>query len=131
MGLTFAPKGVAARLQFSTARAGKNIVWEYSRRLIGGSIVALSPVGDHFKTKCIVAVIAARPLDQVKQQPHQVDVFFAHVEDAHFDRQQEWIMVEPRTGYYESLRHTMIALQKMTTEKYVIIMMFGWNFLID
>ncbi|KKA19844.1 hypothetical protein T310_6168 [Rasamsonia emersonii CBS 393.64] len=121
IGVTFAPKGVAARLQFSTARAGKNIVWEYSRRLMSGSIVALSPVQDHFKSKCVVAVVAARPLEQVKQQPHQVDIFFARVEDAQFDVQQEWIMVEPRTGYYESVRYTMTALQRMTNERFPLV----------
>lgn len=86
---------------------------------MSGSIVALSPVQDHFKSKCVVAVVAARPLEQVKQQPHQVDIFFARVEDAQFDVQQEWLMVEPRTGYYESGRYTMTALQRMTNERFV------------
>ncbi|KAL2002464.1 hypothetical protein VTN02DRAFT_6731 [Thermoascus thermophilus] len=117
-GVTFAQRGLAVRVQFSTARAGKNIVWEYSKRLISGSIVALSPANDLFQSKCVVAVVAARPLDGVKQQPPQVDLFFARAEDADFDPQREWVMVEARTGYYEASRHTMTALQRMTMESF-------------
>ncbi|KAE8146473.1 P-loop containing nucleoside triphosphate hydrolase protein [Aspergillus avenaceus] len=117
-GITFAQQGMAFRIRFSTHRAGKSIVWEYSKRLIAGSIVALSPADDLFKTKCVIAIVAARPLEGVKQQPPEVDIYFARPEDAAFDPQQEWIMVEAKTGYYESARHTMTALQKMNTEKF-------------
>ncbi|ODH26661.1 hypothetical protein ACO22_04493 [Paracoccidioides brasiliensis] len=66
VGLTCADAGVAVKIQFSTARAGKNIVWEYSSRLITGNIVTLTPANDMFKSKCIVAVVAARPLEEIK-----------------------------------------------------------------
>lgn len=117
VGITFAQKGMAFRVQFSTNRAGKNIVWEYSKRLISGTVVALSPARDCFRTKCVIAVVAARPLEGVKLQPAEVDLYFARAEDAEFDPQKEWIMVESRTGYYESARHTMTALQKMAKEE--------------
>lgn len=84
---------------------------------MGGTIVALSPAHDCFRSECAVAVVAARPLDGVKLQPPEVDIFFAHPEEVDFDPQQEWIMVEARSGYYESSRHTMTALQKMHKEK--------------
>lgn len=116
-GITFAQKGVAVKVRFSTARAGKNIVWEYTKRLMSGTIVALSPANDCFQSKCVVAVVAARPLEGVKQQPPEIDLLFARAEDADFDPQQEWIMVEAKTGYYEAHRHTMTALQKMATER--------------
>lgn len=116
-GITFAQKGVAIKVRFSTARAGKNIVWEYSKRLISGNIVALSPSSDCFQSKCAVAVVAARPLEGVKQQPPEIDLLFSRAEDADFDPQQEWIMVEAKTGYYEAHRHTMTALQKMARER--------------
>ncbi|KAI9930023.1 hypothetical protein MW887_011833 [Aspergillus wentii] len=93
-GLTFAQQGLAFRLHFSTTRAGKNI------------------------DECIIAVVAARPLEGVKKLPREIDVFFARPEEANFDPQLEWIMVEARTGYYESLRHTMTALQKMNHESF-------------
>ena len=117
IGLTFAQRGVAFRIRFSTARAGKNIVWDYSKRLISGSIVALTPADDYFQTKCIVGTVAARPLDDVKKQPPEVDIFFARAEDGEFDPHKEWTMVESRDGYYEASRHTMSALQKMSAER--------------
>lgn len=117
VGITFAQKGLAFRIQFSTNRSGKNIVWEYSKRLMSGTIVALSPVQDYFRRECIVAVVAARPLEGVKMQPAEVDLYFSRSEDVHFDPQQEWVMVESRSGYYESARHTMTALQRMAREE--------------
>lgn len=104
-------------MQFSTERAGKKIVWDYSKRLTSGTIVALSPANDVFNTKCVVAVVAARPLESLKIHPPEVDLFFACAEDAEFDYQQEWIMVESRSGYYEASRHTMAALQKLSSER--------------
>jgi helicase required for RNAi-mediated heterochromatin assembly 1 len=115
-GITLSPKGVATKISFSTARAGKNIVWEYSSRLITGSMVALSPAEDCFQTRCLVAVVAARPLEQLKSRPRQIDIFFADTNNAPFDPQQEWIMVQPRSGYFESNRHTMKTLQVMNNE---------------
>ncbi|PYH98676.1 DEAD box helicase [Aspergillus ellipticus CBS 707.79] len=117
-GITFAQRGLGFRVQFSTSRAGKNIAWEYSKRLISGSIVALSPANDGFKNKCVVAIVAARPLENVAQNPSQIDIFFARPEDTDFDPHKEWIMVEAKDGYYESARHTMTALQKLHEEKF-------------
>lgn len=79
--------------------------------------MALSPARDSFKNKCVVAVVAARPLEGVKQHPPEIDILFARPEDADFDPQKEWIMVQAKNGYYESVRHTMKALQKMSREK--------------
>lgn len=117
VGITCAQAGIAVRVQFSVARAGKNIVWEYSQRLTSGKIVALTPAKDAFRTRCIVAVVAARPLEGLKSQPCEIDLFFANADDAEFDCQQEWLMVESRNGYYEALRHTLTALQKMSSER--------------
>lgn len=82
-----------------------------------GSLVALSPAKDCFKTQCVVAVIAARPLENVKKLPPEVDIFFAQPEEAEFDPHKEWIMIEARHGYYEASRHTMTALQKLSRER--------------
>ncbi|RLL98124.1 hypothetical protein CFD26_105657 [Aspergillus turcosus] len=102
----------------SDEESGKKIVWEYSKRLITGSVVALSPASDSFRSKCVIAVVAARPLEGVKQEPPEIDIFFSQPEDADFDPHQEWIMVEARTGYYEALRHTMTALQRLNRERF-------------
>ncbi|KAK9642316.1 hypothetical protein HCH54_007750 [Aspergillus fumigatus] len=117
-GITFAQTGIAFRIRFSTNRSGEKIVWEYSKRLIAGSVVALSPASDAFRSKCVIAVVAARPLEGVKQEPPEVDIFFAQPGNANFDPHQEWIMVEARTGYYEAIRHTMTALQRLNRERF-------------
>ncbi|KAK2756551.1 hypothetical protein FQN54_005444 [Arachnomyces sp. PD_36] len=118
IGMTYTYDGIALRVQFSTARSGKNIVWEYSKRLVAGSIVALTPSRDNFSTKCVVAIVAARPLEGVKATPSEVDLYFALPEDVDFDTQQEWTMIEAKSGYYESARHTLTALQKMSKESF-------------
>lgn len=117
VGVTCAHTGVGFRIQFSTRRAGKNIVWDYSSRLISGSIVALSPADDAFQSKCIIAVVAARQLDRVKQQPPEIDIFWARPNETEFDPQVEWIMVEARNSYYEASRYTLRALQKLSGER--------------
>lgn len=115
-GITLGNAGVAARITFSTQRAGKNIVWEYSKRLITGNMVALSPADDAFQSKCVLAIVAARPLEQLKGDVPEVDIYFARPEDADFDPQKEWLMVEAKAGYFEAHRHTLMALQKMSRE---------------
>jgi helicase required for RNAi-mediated heterochromatin assembly 1 len=115
-GFTFSPQGIAAKVSFSYKRAGKKIIWEQSKRLISGSLVALSPAVDGFQTTCVVAVVAARPLDGVKHTPPEIDIFFGSPEEIHMDPQQEWVMIEAKTGYYEAARHTLVALQKLTGE---------------
>ena len=116
-GITFAPQGIAFRVEFSTRRAGKRIRWEQSKRLISGSIVALTPVDDMFQRLCLVAVVAARPVEGLKVTPPSIDLFFGSHEETEVDPQQEWVMVEARQGYYEAHRHTLRALQKMSTER--------------
>ena len=80
------PVGPAFRVEFSTERAGKQIRWEQSKRLMQGSLVAISSHKDLFRTSCKVAVIAARPLvGGVDQNPPQVDIFWGNNNDAVFD----------------------------------------------
>lgn len=116
--LTFSNKGLGVRVSFSLTRVGKNIRWEQSKRLISGSLVALTPTNDMFKSKCIVAVVAARPLDGVRLNPPELDLFFAQPKDLNLDPDIEWFMVEERSSFFEAQRHTLIALQKMTREAF-------------
>lgn len=115
-GFTFARAGVAARITFSTARAGCRINWQSSSRLIAGSILALTPAKDKFVTKCVVAIVAARPKAGVECNPPEIDIYFSRPDDVEIDPQTEWLMVEAKKGFYESMRHTMRALQKMSGE---------------
>ena len=65
----------------------------------------------------MIAIVAARPLEGVQQHPPEIDLFFSRPDDFDFDPHKEWIMVEAKDGYYESTRHTMTALQKLSQEK--------------
>ncbi|ETN40525.1 uncharacterized protein HMPREF1541_04802 [Cyphellophora europaea CBS 101466] len=118
VGFTFSHAGIAARIQFSTYRAQRRILWQGSKRLVSGGLVALTPRDDKFATKCTVAVVAARPLEGLQQNPPEIDLFFIRPEDIEIDPQQEWIMIEAKTGYYEAYRHTLRALQKMSKETF-------------
>jgi len=117
-GMKLSPVGPAFRVEFSTERAGKQIRWEQSKRLMQGTLVAISSHKDSFRTSCKVAVIAARPLvGGVDQNPPQVDIFWGDNNDAVFDPDEHYIMVEARTGYFEASRHMLIAIQKLMTER--------------
>ncbi|KAF2431430.1 P-loop containing nucleoside triphosphate hydrolase protein [Tothia fuscella] len=116
--MTFSVRGLAIRVAFSLGKVGKNIRWEQSKRLITGSLVALSPSQDMFKTKCIIAVVAARPLVGLQSNPPEIDLFFARPEDIEIDPQMEFVMVEERASFFEATRHTMLALQKMMGESF-------------
>lgn len=116
-GLTFANSGIAARITFSLRRVGKKVNWEQSKRLLTGAIVALTPARDMFQSICHVAVIAARPIAGLEQNPPEIDVFFGTPGELEIDPQEEWLMVESRNGFYEGHRHTLQGLQKLAKEK--------------
>ena len=117
-GFTFSQLGIAARIRFSTVRAGRNILWSASKRLTSGTLVALFPADDKLQQKCIVALVAARPGEGLKSNPPEIDLYFCRPEDTEMDPQQEWVMVEAKTGYYEAYRHTLRALQKLSNEDF-------------
>lgn len=116
-GITVATQGLAVRVSFSLRRAEKKIRWEQARRLRSGGIVALTPADDNFRSICCVAIVAARPLVGLQQDPPVIDLFFGNVDDLEIDPQREWVMVEAKKGYYESHRHALRALQKLFMER--------------
>ncbi|KAL9011706.1 MAG: hypothetical protein Q9173_003471 [Seirophora scorigena] len=101
-GLTFAHGGVAARVTFSLRRAEKKILWEQSKRLAQGTLIALSTAQDMFKTL----------------NPPEIDIFFGSPDEIEIDPQQEWVMVESSIGYFEAYRHTLLSLQKIAAEPF-------------
>ncbi|KAH7063112.1 putative DEAD box helicase [Macrophomina phaseolina] len=117
-GFTFSTRGLAARIQFSLSRSGKKIHWEQSKRLITGTLLALTPEDDCFQTQCVMAVVAARPLANLIQDPPGIDILFARSDEVEFDPGKSWLMVEERTGYFEGTRHTLRALQKLMREPF-------------
>ncbi|KAK4944466.1 hypothetical protein LTR10_016140 [Elasticomyces elasticus] len=120
VGFTFARRGLAARIQFSTKRAGKRISWQTSKRLVSGSIVALFRAKDKLTdlNGLVVAVVAARPLAGVLAEPPEIDIYFSSPEAIQIDPQEEWLMIEAKQGYFEAYRHTLRALQKLSQETF-------------
>ena len=96
---------------------GKKIIWEQSKRLKQGSIIALTLPDDGFKTLCLVGVVAGRPLAGLEQNPPEIDIFFAAPNEIEIDPHQEWLMVESRNGYFEGYRHPLLGLQKLAKER--------------
>lgn len=70
------------------------------------------------KSKCKVAIVAARPLELVQRHPPELDLFFGRGEDVDVDCTQDWIMIEERSSFFEARRHTLVALQRMVDEKF-------------
>lgn len=117
MGYTFSNLGPAPCIEFSYERSGKKILWSQSKRLQQGTLIALSPASDKFRTICKIATVAARPLSAVEQNPPQIDLFWGSIGDAEFDPSEEYIMIEARSGYFEANRHMLVAMQKLMTEE--------------
>jgi helicase required for RNAi-mediated heterochromatin assembly 1 len=112
-------RGLAIRVAFSLKRVKKYIHWKQSKRLISGTVVALSPVEDGFKYKCVLATVAARPLSALEvANPPELDLFVARPQDLEIDPTQRWIMVECRSSFFEASRHTLLALQHMVREPF-------------
>lgn len=114
-GFTFSEKGIGAKISFTLNRVGKNILWKQSKRLITGSLVVLVPLDDIMAFK--VATVAARPIEGLECSPPEVHIYFARPDDIEIDTLREYVMIEERSGYFEAERYTLMALQKMTTEK--------------
>lgn len=112
------PRGIAIRVTFSLFRTGKKILWEQSKRLITGGLVVLTPANDRFKTKAIVATVAARPLEGLRLNPPEIDLFIARPEESEIDPTQEFWMIEQRGSMYEADKHTLLALQRMMREPF-------------
>jgi helicase required for RNAi-mediated heterochromatin assembly 1 len=85
-GLKLSPFGAAFKVSFSTERAGKQIRWEQSKRLLQGSMVALSPASDMFEKVCKIAIVAGRPIfEGLDQNPPVIDLFWGDPSDVAFD----------------------------------------------
>ncbi|KAK4660084.1 hypothetical protein QC762_116040 [Podospora pseudocomata] len=115
-----------SRVEFSTPY---NVQWKTTKRLMDGTVVALSTKKDNFRTICKIATVAQRPYavgrDFDSTVAVAVDLIWANPEDAIIDPALEMVMIESRNGYYEASRHTMLGLQHVaeTTsalDKYII-----------
>ncbi|KAI1372519.1 P-loop containing nucleoside triphosphate hydrolase protein [Hypoxylon crocopeplum] len=118
--------GPMCQVQFSTERSGKKIRWTQTRRLTVGTLVALSTVGDCFKTICMPAIISDHRIrDGLDQNPPTIHLQWANFNDAIMDPNQELVMIESRLGYFEAVRHSMVGLQHVANtptplDKYLV-----------
>ena len=112
--------GIALRVEFSATMIGKIIHWAKSKRLRSGSLVALSPALDDFKTKCVPAIVASRLLENLEVEAPEKPSIWVYIGDSKqidIDPQQKWTMIECTQGYWEAYRYTLQALQKVRIEK--------------
>ncbi|OAL51624.1 P-loop containing nucleoside triphosphate hydrolase protein [Pyrenochaeta sp. DS3sAY3a] len=116
--LVFSNRGLATRVNFSLSRVKKHIRWAQSKRLIVGTLVALSPTEDSFQSQCVLAIVAGRSSGTLNQNPPQIDLFFARPEDQEIDPMRKWVMVECRSSFFEASRHNLLALQHMMREPF-------------
>ncbi|KAK1726143.1 P-loop containing nucleoside triphosphate hydrolase protein [Colletotrichum acutatum] len=111
--------GVMVRVTFSAVRARQLINWPASQRVVPGTIVALSPASDHFRTQCIVAVVTGRydELAGNSTAPPPLDLEFSDpsITAGFMELDQEYVMVEARSNYFEAVRHVLEGL-KQTAE---------------
>ncbi|KAJ0318805.1 hypothetical protein COL5a_010530 [Colletotrichum fioriniae] len=118
-GVNIIRLGVMVRITFSAVRARQLINWPASQRVVPGTIVALSPASDHFGTQCIVAVVTGR-YDEFagnSTAPPPLDLEFTDpsITAGFMEPDQEYVMVEARSNYFEAVRHVLEGL-KQTAE---------------
>lgn len=86
-------QGPACRVEFCVDRSEKRVRWEQSRRLLQGSIVALSNSNDLFKTDCKVAIVAGRAIEGgLDQSPPTIDLFFGDSEKIEIDPHESTVI---------------------------------------
>ncbi|KAF7523232.1 hypothetical protein G7054_g11856 [Neopestalotiopsis clavispora] len=110
-GYLMSAQGPVCRVQFSTERAGKRIQWPLSSRLTPGTVIAISTAVDSFRSLCLTAVVMGRNVEGLTRSPPTIDIKWAETEQMVFDPTLELVMIESRSGFFESVRHTLVGLQ--------------------
>ncbi|KAI1071517.1 hypothetical protein LB507_004894 [Fusarium sp. FIESC RH6] len=134
-GYLLARTGPACQVSFSTECSESKIVWHQSSRLATGKLVALSPSSDNFKTQCFVAIVADRSIlgglepdfeaGESENTAPRIQIFWASPDAAVIDPSVEMVMLETKSGFFESVRHAMVGLQHAAEfeskfDKYII-----------
>ncbi len=74
--------------------------------------MAVSTVKDAFRTVCKIATVASQPRQSTSDRPVlEVELFWATSDQAIFDPTEELVLLESRTGYFESIRYSLVGLQ--------------------
>ena len=119
--------GAACRISFSTERSLDKVNWAQSKRLTVGSLIALSPRTDNFRSQCFVAIVASRKLTgglepdyqagEDEKDPPRIEIYWADPSNAKMDPSLELVMLEARGGYFEAVRYAMTGLQHASFEE--------------
>ncbi|KAK8239489.1 P-loop containing nucleoside triphosphate hydrolase protein [Phyllosticta capitalensis] len=118
LGVKFSNRGIAVQVEFSLKRVGKQVRWAQSKRLLTGSLVALTTEDDCFRTMCTMATIASRTTLDLDQNPPRIELFFARAEELEIDPSMTFLMVEERSSFLEASRYTLRSLQKLMREPF-------------
>ncbi|KAI8272076.1 Helicase required for RNAi-mediated heterochromatin assembly 1 [Colletotrichum sp. SAR11_240] len=113
--------GVMVRVTFSAVRTRQLVNWSASERLVPGTVVALSPVPDNFEKRCIVAVVTGR-YDEAIDSPETPPPLDLEIRDPELsasimEPDQEYVMIEARSNYFEAVRYVMEGLKQAAREE--------------
>ncbi|KAF3928016.1 hypothetical protein AA313_de0200928 [Arthrobotrys entomopaga] len=113
IGTTFTHNlGICIKMNFSTNRARKKILWKHSKRLCPGTLVAMST--DNFTDVIRIATVAARPLEGLDYSFPELEVdLLMEAGELEVDPTKNWVMIESRNSYFEAYKHVLKALQRM------------------
>ncbi|KAI8153647.1 Helicase required for RNAi-mediated heterochromatin assembly 1 [Colletotrichum sp. SAR 10_65] len=113
--------GVMVRVTFSAVRTRQLVNWSASERLVPGTVVALSPVPDNFEKGCIVAVVTGRYDEAIDSPetppPLDLEIRDPEVAASIMEPDQEYVMIEARSNYFEAVRYVMEGLKQASKEE--------------
>ncbi|KAH9235327.1 hypothetical protein K456DRAFT_1891974 [Colletotrichum gloeosporioides 23] len=113
--------GVMVRVTFSAVRTRQLVNWSASERLVPGTVVALSPVPDNFEKGCIVAVVTGRYDEAIDSPetppPLDLEIRDPEVAASIMEPDQEYVMIEARSNYFEAVRYVMEGLKQAAKEE--------------
>ncbi|KAF6831007.1 dead box helicase [Colletotrichum musicola] len=115
-GINIIRLGIMVRVTFSATRARSLVNWSASQRLVPGTVVALSPVSDNFEATCVVGVVAGRYDETIPNTitppPIDLEICNSQLVSGLMEPDQEYVMIEARSNYYEAVRHVMEGLKQ-------------------
>ncbi|KAK2770210.1 dead box helicase [Colletotrichum kahawae] len=113
--------GAMVRVTFSAVRSRQLVNWPASQRLVPGTVVALSPIPDNFQRKCIVAVVTGRYDEAIDSPatppPLDLEIRDPEVTASIMEPDQEYVMIEARSNYFEAVRYVMEGLKQTAKEE--------------
>lgn len=106
--------GTNIKLQLDKEKV-KNIKWEFSKRLLYGSLVCLS--SDFFENEFILAIVYNRDTDQIKNGLVSVQIYDEdHINTKDLISEGKTYVILETTAYFEAYKHILKALRSFSDE---------------